>query len=160
MASSSSSRPRKRAPRKAAGDVPATADLTPPPVPEPEPAPADPVAPAPAGEPVGANLLRPGPGDVGLTGQQDERVALSIMRSVGDKELFDASTGESPDPDAMFAAVGHSGTTFECRIRLMERMWVNTHSTVERLVVPAGRQVSAGAAGQIRAAVEAQRARH
>lgn len=101
-------------------------------------------------------MLRPG-GMAGLDEQQSERVVVSMIRQPGARELFDAATGAAPDPAGMFAKVGFSGTVYESRIRLMERMWVNTASTVERLVLPAGQQVSAGAALQIMEKVRQQR---
>lgn len=156
----SSSRSRSRS-SSSSRDVPATADMTPPPVkPDPEPEPDSGAAespPVPPGEPVGAGLLSRQ--DVTLPGveqQQAERAVLGMVRRVGDKQLFDAATGQAPDPDGMFATVGHSGTVFECRVRLMERVWVSDKSTMERLVIPAGRQVSGPAARQIMAVVRAQ----
>ena len=137
-----------------------TADMTPPPV-KPDPETVSDAAPSPAdagvgAEPVGSGLLRPGE-IPGAESQQAENLVVAMVRQPGVRELFDAVTGEAPDPATMFARVGFSGTVYESRIRLMERMWVNTASTVERLVMPAGRQVSAGAALQIMEKVRAQR---
>lgn len=172
MATSSSSAARKRTsssrPRSSSRtkrDVPATADMTPPP--ERPAVPDTPAGPelettqqAPGEGVVGENLL--GGSDVqqpGVVEQQAERAAMSMLRTPGSKELFDAATGKTPDPEGMFAAVGHSGTVFVCRVRLMERLWVNSASTVERLVIPAGRQVSGVAAQQVLSVVRAQQSR-
>lgn len=105
--------------------------------------------------PVGANLLH-GAQPAGVVEQQDERVAVGMVRAPGVRELFDAATGQPPDPDDLFARVGHSGTLFECRVRLMERVWLDTATAMERLVLPAGRQVSAAGAAQIVGKVRSQ----
>ncbi|MFF4902269.1 hypothetical protein [Streptomyces sp. NPDC001068] len=75
--------------------------------------------------------------------------------------IIDDATKQPPaDPSSVFRPLTPYGSTLVCTLRLIERTHVGPHSNpIERLLQPAGAQVSEGVAARIQERLDAQAAR-
>jgi hypothetical protein len=72
--------------------------------------------------------------------------------------IIDDATKQPPaDPGSVFRPLTPYGSTLVCTLRLVERTFIGPHSNpIERLLQPAGAQVSEGVAARIQERLDAQ----